>query len=368
MLRREAVGRLLRPPLWRALPLTRPPGLPPLMDIPIPCHHRQQQPNKPSQIQEKDGILGLGMLRRLRPPVCRAVPARRARNVGVRHVASDDGGGPPSAGFLPAGHLTLNPPHRRRRPEQQQQQKPKRNHLFASASAILRLGMKTAVPHLRPPAGRTVQLLTGGGPPSAGLLPAGHRTTPAAPPPVGLLSTFDGSDLRPLASTPPTPSTPATPPTCSNVNGAVRSEPLSAHRPQVPEDTVPPHQHRRPEQLQQQKLKRNVLFASASAMLRLGMKTAEPHLWPPACRTVPLLTGGRSPSAGLLPANRSLTPGTPPAVSPSVGVLFNSHGPGPRLPAGPGTPWTGRHLPGLHCPVISIRRHLQLNMMVTSIL
>ena len=382
------------------------------MKNPIPCHRRQQQPNKPSQIQEKGVILGLGMLTRLWLPVCRAVPARRARDVGIRHVA-DDGGGPPSAGLLPAGHRSTAvapppgsdprppagtqrtpstpatpptysnfnaadssehpsarrprvpehtlPPHCRRRPEQQQQQKkPKRSDLFGSASAILQLGMKTAVPHLRPPPCR------GGGPPSAGLLPAGHRSTPAAPPPVGLLSTFDGSDLRPPAGTPPTPSTPATQPTYSNFNAAGRSEPPSARRPGVPEDTLPPHQRRRPEQ-QQQKPKRSDLFASASAMLRLGMKTAVPHLRPPACRTVPLLTGGGPPSASLLPAGHGLTPATPP-VSPSVGLLFNFHGPCPRLPAGPGTPWTGRHLLAPHCPVIRIRRHLQLNMMVSSIL
>jgi len=286
MLRREAVGRRFRPPLWRALPPTRPPGLLPLMKNPIPCHRRQQQPNKPSQIQEKGVILGLGMLTRLWLPVCRAVPARRARDVGIRHVADD-----------------------------------------------------------------------GGGPPSAVLLPAGHRSTAVAPPP--------GSDPRPPAGTQRTPSTPATPPTYSNFNAADSSEHPSARRPGVPEDTLPPHQRRRPEQ-QQQKPKRSDLFASASAMLRLGMKTAVPHLRPPACRTIPLLTGGGPPSASLLPAGHGLTPATPP-VSPSVGLLFNFHGPCPRLPAGPGTPWTGRHLLAPHCPVIRIRRHLQLNMMVSSI-
>lgn len=103
----------------------------------------------------------------------------------------------------------------------------------------LRLPACPAVPARRAPnlpKGRHV-FGDGGSHPSPGLLPAGHRPTPATPPPAGLISTFHGSDPR---HTPGTPPMPATPPAYSTFKAANISEPPLARRPGAHAPSCPP--------------------------------------------------------------------------------------------------------------------------------
>jgi hypothetical protein len=169
------------------------------------------------------------------------------------------------------------------------QQKLKRSHFFGSGSAMSQLGIKTAVPRLRPPACRAVPARRalnlrdigvryvgdGGRLPLVGPLPAGCRSTPVTQPPLGFLSAFLQSDLR----------APATPPTSCDFNAADHSECPSAGGEHTPSSSTPSLLRTTSAEAPQKPS-----FWLGSAMSQLGIKTAVPQLRPPEC--VPLLTRG----------------------------------------------------------------------------
>jgi hypothetical protein len=195
----------------------------------------------------------------------------------------------PSARHPGVAENTLHP-HQHLRCSEQHQQKPPKSHLYGSGSAMSQLGIKTAVPQLRPP--ECVPLLTRGDPSSAGgLLPPAGR----------LIFNFHRHDAQ-LGIKTAVPQ--LRPPAC--VPLLTRGGPSSAG------SLLPPAGR--------------LLFNFHGPDAQLGIKTAVSQLRPPAC--VPLLTrGGPSSAGGLLP--------------PAGRLLSNFHGPDARFPAG--MPWSGRH-------------------------